>query len=208
MWFIGCRASSVDVILYTSDIDTAVSEVVTVPIMATFSMMGKDEKGLLPQAIKIIDPYLAKNSKVNIVKGNYGDMLLVIETTMPIGTFDNLTNYQKPFLVYAELVVNKDTSKSLYLVHTSTYKKLNRELRKLNRMLSLDFPAKRTNIRIISDSKEEKMVRARSTWISKKPELDFRKKLNKREEIEFVFKGRGDSVYSVIDPCVHMWETD
>ena len=68
----------------------------------------------------------------------------------------------------------------------------------------MNFPAQETKFRVISDSKKEKKVGAYSVWVSKKPFISKTATLRRREEIEFVFKGGADSIYSNINPQIYV----
>ena len=83
-------------------------------------------------------------------------------------------------------------------------KSLNKKLFNINPLLQLTFPAQETKFRVISDSKKEKKVGAYSVWVSKKPFLSKIATLKRRQEIEFVFKGGADSVYSNINPHIYL----
>ena len=69
--------------------------------------------------------------------------------------------------------------------------------------MQLKFPAQETKFRVVSDSKKEKKVGAYSVWVSKKPFLSKTTSLKRRQEIEFIFKGGTDSVYSNINPHIY-----
>ena len=58
--------------------------------------------------------------------------------------------------------------------------------------------------RIISDSKKDTNIGAYSVWVSKKPFLSQLANLKRREEVEFVFKGGADSIYSNIPAHVYI----
>jgi hypothetical protein len=83
-------------------------------------------------------------------------------------------------------------------------KSLNKKLFNINPLLQLKFPAQETKFRVVSDSKKEKKVGAYSIWVSKKPFLSKIATLKRRQEIEFVFKGGADSVYSNINPHIYL----
>ena len=90
-----------------------------------------------------------------------------------------------------------------FLVAKESFYTLNRKLFKINPLLQIKSPPNEMTFRIISDSKKEKKVGAYSVWISKKPFLSKLVSLKRRQEIEFVFKGGSDSVYSNINPHIY-----
>ena len=86
-----CSPSTVDVSIYTTDIDIAQEgEVLEVPVMASFSLYGDD--GELESASLIAVKYLAPDSIFSQSSGDWGETL-VIETTIPMGTRDSLQSY-------------------------------------------------------------------------------------------------------------------
>ena len=70
--------------------------------------------------------------------------------------------------------------------------------------LQFKFPANEMKFRVISDSKKQKKVGAYSVWVSKKPFISKTATLKRRQEIEFVFKGGADSIYSNIKPQIYV----
>ena len=87
-----CSPSVLDVTLYTTDIEAAnEGEVFEVPVRASFTMYSDDD-GELETASAIAEKYLAPDSVFSQSSGDWGETL-VIETTIPIGTLDNLQNY-------------------------------------------------------------------------------------------------------------------
>lgn len=203
MLMVGCKPTSLDISLYTTDIDVANNnEIVMIPVSAVFSMMGDDEEGLLKKCSEVVKKYLPKDSEVNTAEGTYGKQL-VVETKIPFGNRSALNAYgeKNKFLVYLLLMDKKDKKhERIILKKSSDIKVLNAELSQINMMLDFDLPSKKTRFRIISDSKEEVKVMGQSTWVSKKPYLFFQESLNKREEVELLFKGGDDSVYSELSP--------
>ena len=88
-----CSPSTVDVSIYTTDIDIAQEgEVLEVPVMASFSLYGDDD-GELESASLIAEKYLAPDSIFSQSSGDWGETL-VIETTIPMGTRGSLQNYK------------------------------------------------------------------------------------------------------------------
>ena len=87
-----CSPSSVDVSIYTTDIDIAQEgEVLEVPVTASFSLYGGDD-GELESASLIAEKYLAPDSIFSQSSGDWGETL-VIETTIPMGTRDSLQSF-------------------------------------------------------------------------------------------------------------------
>ena len=67
-------------------------------------------------------------------------------------------------------------------------------------MLGLDFPAKTTQVSVVSDSRETKELLAVAVFVDKKPHLIFEKTLARRDSVDLVFKGGDGSVYSEVEP--------
>ena len=200
-----CSPSTVDVSIYTTDIDVAQEgEVVEVPVTASFSLYGDDD-GELESASLIAEKYLSKDSIFSQSSGDWGETL-VIETTIPIGTLENLQNYLASNNRVAVLLIeaNSNSEVEVSLRPTDYADALNSELSDINFMLGFELPGDTTNFRIISDSRNDVQVDATAVFVSDKPYLYFSKILKRRGEAEIVFKGTTDSVYSEIYPVVNI----
>ena len=202
-----CAPDVVDINLYTSDVEDAAfeGEVIEVPVRASFSTYSDDEDDDLEKATIIAEKYLSPDSVFSQSTGDWGETL-VIETTIPLGTLDNLNSYLESNTRIAVLLVEVDESRNWIDV---TFRPidfasaLNSELSNINFMLGFELPAADTNFRVISDNKNEIAVYATAVFVSQKPYLYFEKILKKRDEAEIVFKGSSDSVYSEIHPVVY-----
>ena len=201
-----CTPDVVDINLYTSDVEDAAfeGEVIEVPVRASFSTYSDDEDDDLEKATIIAEKYLSPDSVFSQSTGDWGETL-VIETTIPLGTLDNLNSYLESNTRIAVLLVEVDESGNWIDV---TFRPidfasaLNSELSDINFMLGFELPAADTNFRVISDNKNEIAVYATAVFVSQKPYLYFEKILKKRDEAEIVFKGSSDSVYSEIYPFI------
>ena len=201
-----CTPDVVDINLYTSDVEDAAfeGEVIEVPVRASFSTYSDDEDDDLEKATIIAEKYLSPDSVFSQSTGDWGETL-VIETTIPLGTLDNLNSYLESNTRIAVLLVEVDESGNWIDV---TFRPidfasaLNSELSDMNFMLGFELPAADTNLRVISDNKNEIAVYATAVFVSQKPYLYFEKILKKRDEAEIVFKGSSDSVYSEIYPFI------
>ena len=201
-----CTPDVVDINLYTSDIEDVAfeGEVIEVPVRASFSTYSDDEDDDLEKATIIAEKYLSPDSVFSQSTGDWGETL-VIETTIPLGTLDNLNSYLESNTRIAVLLVEVDESGNWIDV---TFRPidfasaLNSELSDINFMLGFELPAADTNFRVISDNKNEIAVYATAVFVSQKPYLYFEKILKKRDEAEIVFKGSSDSVYSEIYPFI------
>ena len=201
-----CTPDVVDINLYTSDVEDAAfeGEVIEVPVKVSFSTYSDDEDDDLGKATIIAEKYLSPDSVFSQSTGDWGETL-VIETTIPLGTLDNLNSYLESNTRIAVLLVEVDESGNWIDV---TFRPidfasaLNSELSDINFMLGFELPAADTNFRVISDNKNEIAVYATAVFVSQKPYLYFEKILKKRDEAEIVFKGSSDSVYSEIYPFI------
>ena len=204
-----CTPDVVDITLYTSDVEDAAfeGEVIEVPVRASFSTYSDDEDDDLEKATIIAEKYLSPDSVFSQSTGDWGETL-VIETTIPLGTLDNLNSYLESNTRIAVLLVEVDESGNWIDV---TFRPidfasaLNSELSDINFMLGFELPAADTNFRVISDNKNEIAVYATAVFVSQKPYLYFEKILKKRDEAEIVFKGSSDSVYSEIYPVIYIY---
>ena len=96
---IGCKPDTLEIEIYTSDIESASEgEVNEVPLKATFNMMGEDEENQLPKAKKIALKYLSSESTVEVVKGDYGQTMSIV-SSIPIGTSSALKKYLKKNMI-------------------------------------------------------------------------------------------------------------
>ena len=201
-----CTPDVVDINLYTSDVEDAAfeGEVIEVPVRASFSTYSDDEDNDLEKATIIAEKYLSPDSVFSQSTGDWGETL-VIETTIPLGTLDNLNSYLESNTRIAVLLVEVDESGNwidVTLRPIDFASALNSELSDINFMLGFELPATNTNFRVISDNKNEIAVYATAVFVSQKPYLYFEKILKKRDEAEIVFKGSSDSVYSEIYPFI------
>ena len=198
-----CSPSVLDVTLYTTDIEAAnEGEVFEVPVRASFTMYSDDD-GELETASAIAEKYLAPDSVFSQSSGDWGETL-VIETTIPIGTLDNLQNYLANNNRVAVLLVENNGEIEVSLNSTDYSDALNSELSDINFMLGFELPGDSTNFRVISDSRNNVQVDATAVFVSEKPYLYFSKILERRDEAEIVFKGNSGSVYSEINPIIYV----
>ncbi|MGB1805397.1 MAG: hypothetical protein ACPHLM_06140 [Candidatus Pseudothioglobus sp.] len=198
-----CSPSVLDVTLYTTDIEAAnEGEVFEVPVRASFTMYSDDD-GELETATAIAEKYLAPDSVFSQSSGDWGETL-VIETTIPIGTLDNLQNYLASNNRVAVLLVENTGELEVSLNSTDYADALNSELSDINFMLGFELPGDSTNFRVISDNRNNVQVDATAVFVSEKPYLYFSKTLERRDEAEIVFKGTSDSVYSEINPIIYV----
>ena len=198
-----CSPSVVDISLYTTDIEAAnKGEVFEVPVRASFTLYSDDD-GELESASIIAEKYLAPDSIFSQSSGDWGETL-VIETTIPIGTLDNLQNYLANNNRVAVLLVEGSGELEVSLNSTDYADALNSELSDINFMLGFELPGDATNFRVISDNRNDVQVDATAVFVSEKPYLYFSKILERRDEAEIVFKGTSGSVYSEINPVIYI----
>ena len=203
-----CTPSVLDISLYTTDVEIALEgEIVEVPVRASFTTYSDDEDGDLEKATIIAEKYLSTDSIFSQSSGDWGETL-VIETTIPLGTLDNLNSYLASNNRVAILLVEVNEeygSIDVSIRPTDFSSALNSELTDINFMLGFELPADDTNFRVISDSRNDVSVLATAVFVSEKPYLYFEKILKKRGEAEIVFKGGSDSVYSEIYPEIYFY---
>ena len=196
---VSCKPSDLEIEIYTSDIESASEgEVAEVPVKVKLNLRGKDKKNELPKAKKIVQKYLPSDSKIEIIKGKYGQVM-AIESEIPLGTNSSLKKYLKKNKRLVMIVYDKGT---LTLKPTGALKKLDKELSSLNFMLGAELPAADTTFRIVSDSKKKVNISATAVYLENKPYLHFAKDLKKRKSVEIVFSGGSGSVYKTISPHV------
>jgi hypothetical protein len=204
MFISSCAPSDVDLVVYTTDVDAVLDgDIVEVPIKASFTLYSDDEDGDLDRATAIAEKYLSKDSIFSQSSGDWGETL-VIETTIPMGTLENLKNYLASNNRVAVIIVEDIGEIELSLNPTEYADALNSELSDINFMLGFELPADSTNFRIISDSRNDVQIDATAVFVSEKPYLYFSKTIKKRGEAEIVFKGTSDSIYNEIYPVVYI----
>ena len=194
---VGCEPDTLDLTVYTSDIEIAQSgDVIDVPALAKFTILGEDEDGDLKKAADIAKKYLPEDSTVEKTDSDFGKKL-VVETKIPMGILPKIQEPANgdPALVY--LAVDEDGQVTLD-TNKELMKRLKLELQDINFLLGFDFPAGKTNIRVISDSRDSTLVKSQAVWEKDIPHLNFEKSLERRDEVEIQYKGGDDSVYSQI----------
>jgi len=190
---LGCNPDTMEVEVYTSDIQKASTEgVVEVSLTATFSLMGEDEDGDLPKAIVVAKRYLDEKAEFKISKGDWGDVM-VIKCSIPMGTAVALKAYLAKNHRPLALTINNST---IRLGPTKYLERLNQDLDGISMMLDFDMPANSTMIRIVGDMAEAPEITAIAVFVDKKPELIFCKKVERRETVVLDYKGEAASVYS------------
>ncbi len=176
----------------------------------SFQMIGEDEDNSLEKSKNIAIKFLHPDSKFYITKGQYTKDF-VVETFIPMLIADDnkINDYFKNnirlfALYYYPKFTNAGSDKVELVFQKPAADGLNRKLLRINPLLQLKSPPSEMKFRIISDSKKEKKIGAYSVWVSKKPFLSKLANLKRREEVEFVFKGGADSIYSNIPAHVYI----
>ena len=206
-----CNPNSSQITIYTTDIDEVKKgEIVDIPMKLSFQMIGEDEDNSLEKSKNIAIKFLHPDSKFYITKGQYTKDF-VVETFIPMLIADDnkindyFKNNSRLFaLYYYPKFTNAGSDKVELVFQKPSADGLNRKLLRINPLLQLKSPPTEMKFRIISDSKKEKKIGAYSVWVSKKPFLSKLANLKRREEVEFVFKGGADSIYSNIPAHVYI----
>ena len=206
-----CNPNSSQITIYTTDIEEVKKgEILDIPMKLSFQMIGEDEDNSLEKSKNIAIKFLHPDSKFYITKGQYTKDF-VVETSIPMLIADDnkindyFNNNIRLFaLYYYPRFTNAGSDKVELVFQKPTADGLNRKLLSINPLLQLKSPPTEMKFRIISDSKKEKKIGAYSVWVSKKPFLSKLANLKRREEVEFVFKGGADSIYSNIPAHVYI----
>ena len=206
-----CNPNISETTIYTSDFEQVKNgEVIEVPMKLSFQMIGDDADNSLEKSKNIAKNFLHPDSKFYITKGQYTQDF-VVETFIPMIKADQKiintyfkTNKNLVALYYHPKFTKRGSDKIELVFQKSFANSLNNKLFKINPLLQFKFPANEMKFRVISDSKKEKKVGAYSVWVSKKPFLSKIATLKRRQEIEFVFKGGADSIYSNINPQIYV----
>ena len=206
-----CNPNSSRITVYTTDFDEVKKgEIIDIPMKLSFQMIGEDEDNSIEKSKNIAIKFLHPDTKFYITKGQYAKDF-VVETFIPMlkADNDNIDSYFKNnislfALYYYPKFTNASSDKVELVFKKSNADELNRKLLKINPLLQLKSPPSEFKFRIISDSKKDKKIGAYSVWVSKKPFLSKLANLKRREEIEFVFKGGVDSIYSIIPAHVYI----
>ena len=201
----GCKPDKFEASVYSSDVNIAYEEeVIEVPILISFSLLGDDDQGIFDRVISASKQYLSPKSNFSKSNTMMGERL-VIETKIPMGSSTLLSKYLQNNKRLASLVISKTNNtydisleKTLY---TSVFSNI---LNNINIMLELDLPAKESIFRVSSDSRKPINVSALAVFVSKKPYLEYSKTLERREFVEIEFSGEDGSVYSEVSPIIHI----
>ena len=210
-----CNPNISETTIYTSDFEEVKNgEIIEVPMKISFQMIGEDADNSLEKSKNIAKKFLHPDSKFYITKGEYTQDF-VVETFIPMIKADQKkinayfkTNKNLVSLYYHPKFTQRGSDKIELVFQKSFAKSLNNKLFNINPLLQFKFPANEMKFRVISDSKKEKKVGAYSVWVSKKPFLSKIVTLKRRQEIEFVFKGGADSIYSNINPQIYVVNQD
>ncbi len=210
-----CNPNISETTIYTSDFEEVKNgEIIEVPMKLSFQMIGDDADNSLEKSKNIAKNFLHPDSKFYITKGQYTQDF-VVETFIPMIKADKTiintyfeTNKNLVALYYHPKFTKRGSDKIELVFQKSFANSLNNKLFKINPLLQFKFPPNETKFRVISDSKKEKKVGAYSIWVSKKPFISKIASLKRRQEIEFVFKGGADSIYSNINPRIYVVNQD
>lgn len=195
----GCKPDDMEFIIYSSDfLNSRNEKVIEIPVKITFSSFTQDKDNMFEKGVEAAKSYLSPDSTFSISQGNYSKFL-VIKTKFPLGESDSINEYLKINSRLGYLIVNEN---EITFMPTKKIKELNSILSDIDLFLDLDMPARKTRFRIISDSEKPFGITAYSIWVSKAPYLKLEKKLKKRDEIEILFKGGDDSIWSQINPKI------
>lgn len=201
----GCKPEEMEIEVYTSDLKSVISgDVVELPLIATFSMLGEDEEGVLSNSIAVAKKYLNEKAEFKISKGDFGNVL-VIKCTVPMGNDAALATYLgKHHRPLALTVLNSKTGTEVAILKTDHFKQLSQDLSGVNMMLNFEFPAESTKFRFVGDLKEGPEIAALAVFSDNKPELIFKKTVDRRQNVEIDYRGGDASVYSEISPIFNV----
>ena len=164
--------------LYTTDIEAVKNgETIAIPIELNFSMPGKDEKEYTKKHKSLLKVSPA-DSSFTITKGKYSNFF-VVKTSIPL-TKEVNSNKDLGVLTYYPSKRGPNFGSIQFNPSKSLISKMNKELRQVDYILSLNLPATNYLIRIISDSKDPFKVNSYSAWVSKKAICFLYKNIEKR----------------------------
>ena len=194
---IGCKPDNLEIEVYTSDVESAQEgDVITVPVKASFSLMGDDESGDLERARTAAMKYLSGDSEFTIVSGDMGKLVRIV-TEIPMGKEQplrkHLINNPSPTMLVVE-------DNLVRLEPTRCLNDLNNELSNINFMLRAQLPGTLTSFRTVSDSKEKNNISATAVFFENVAYLQFSKDIKKRQSVIIDFFGGDGSVYKEIPP--------
>ncbi len=202
----GCKPDEFKTTIYTSDVQIAYSdEVIEVPILISFSLLGDDDQGIFDRVINASKKYLSPKSDFSKSKTMMGEVL-VIETKIPMGSSELLSKYlQNNNRLATLLISNTDKGSFQISLEKTRYTSIfGAELNDINMMLDLDLPAKKSIFRVSSDSRTPIKVSALAVFVAKKPYLKYSRTLDRRDFVEIEFSGGDGSVYSEISPVINI----
>ena len=196
----GCKPDSIELTLYTSDLEMArEGEIIEVPVTVAYSMMGKDDDNVFDQVIETVKPFVSNDTKFSKSKGAFGDNL-VVETKISILNRESETLISKASNNLGYISVSAEDDWIIFTPSKKAGKKLDKKLREINMMIGFNLTPNNMKIRVASDSRESRKVISYATWVAKKPYLEFQTDINRRDEVQLHFKGSDGSIYSEITP--------
>lgn len=190
-----CNPDSIEMEIYTSDIQVAMSRIVEIPATVSFNIYS-DDNDSTQSTIEIAKKYLGKDVEIKTSKADYGKNIIV-KCKIPMSTQQIIDKNNKNNMSPFALII--DGSKVTF-AKTNTLDEMNNEISSNNMMISIDMPSKKTMIRIIGDSANPASVSAVAVFVDDKPELQFACNIEKRSSIQMLFNGDSSSVYSEIPP--------
>ena len=189
----GCKPDELEFTVYSSDLEQAEKgELVEVPLTARFSMVGKDEKGVLQQARELAKQWLPEDCRFEVTAAQFGDKLSV-ETKVPMiakSKAQEVIQAKRPVL-YLEVDQGVAT-----LRRTQHLDVLGRELRRINAMLGVSLPARSTIISLVGERPPKSMVvEATAVFVNDRAVLHMREPVVNRRTLNIRFSGQDGSVY-------------
>ena len=173
---LGCKPDNLEIEVYTSDVESAQEgDVITVPVKASFSLMGDDESGDLERTRNAAMKYLSGESEFTIASGDMGKSVRIV-TEIPMGKEQPLRKHLIKNPSPAMLVIEGNLVR---LEPTRYLDNLNNEMSNINFMLSAELPGSVTSFRIVSDSKEKKNISATAVYSENVAYLQFSKDIKK-----------------------------
>ena len=194
---LACQPEEVKVEIYTSDIQGAQKgKLYEVPAVLKFSAVTEDILDSIEAVKKAMVKYLGEEGEIKVGESDFGKSLIV-KMKIPLADSMNMGEFLLQNKRIAALWVegNKVTFST-----TPQITELNRELQKINFMLSIEFPAEHNILKLVGDLDDPPKINATAVFVDESAELIYQSKIEKRQSIEIDFRGGEGSVYSKIRP--------
>ena len=193
--FSGCSPDDLELAIKASSIEKAVSGscgMATATVV--FETSSDDIKSKFSRIRDVVMPYLGKDGKITFL-GNK----IRAKFKVPVASSSYMGSFSEVPLAKLELDGNK-----LQFKPTAQLSSLNRELRRIDAMIDIDFKAKHVVFKIIGDNEAKCGVKATAVFVDGEAKLNYQAVAEDDESVDIEFRCGDASIYSQIQPFVEI----